>query len=322
MAHFVVVFKTKRRHLLADPSVLYLGPGKTQPNVHTLRKGGEWGGGWGLVSQATIPEACLGVALPTSRVCGPTGAPYPRGRMFPGASGTETRQPLHLGHRSLVSEQCPREPGDGGTAAAVWFQCRLSHPLGLGRGSRPPVLASVPESRARLLAFPGHAQWPLAGRGAGGPAVQARQGSASRGRPAGRDPGLHGNREPAGRRWRAVPAGFGGCRLSPRLVVLPSEFRDSCSSPSLKPKTPCTVGPLGSRGSSISPEPQVAASFPARPGRSPRKQEFCVADSTCLGACSGRARNVITDECRELLKKRGKDEPTLFPYFLEEWLSH
>lgn len=169
MAHFVVAFKTKRRHLLADPSVPYLGPGKTQPNVHTLRKGGEWGGGWGLVSQATIPEACLGVALPTSRVCGPTGAPYPRGRMFPGASGTETRQPLHLGHRSLVSEQCPREPGDGGAAAAVWFQCRLSHPLGLGRGSRPPVLASVPESRARLLAFPGHAQWPLAGRGAGGP---------------------------------------------------------------------------------------------------------------------------------------------------------
>lgn len=229
MAHFVVAFKTQRRHLLADPSVPYLGPGKTQPNVHTLRKGGGWGGGWGLVSQATIPEARLGVTLPTSRVRGSTGAPYPRGRMFPRASGTETRQPLHLGHRSLVSEQCPREPGDGGTPAAVWFQCSLSHPLGLGRGgggggrdlprslrfgsrkqSAPPGL-----SGSRTAALGRTRRQSRVERGAGGPTVQAPQGSASRDRPAGRDPGLHGNRERAGRRWRAVPAGFGGCRLYP-----------------------------------------------------------------------------------------------------------
>lgn len=58
--------------------------------------------------------------------------------MFPGASGTAARQPLSSGPRRLASEQCPREPRDGGAAAAaaVWFQGSLSHRPGLRQGGR------------------------------------------------------------------------------------------------------------------------------------------------------------------------------------------
>ncbi|XP_036083907.1 uncharacterized protein LOC118608686 isoform X2 [Rousettus aegyptiacus] len=79
--------------------------------------------------------------------------PYPRGRMFPGALGTETRRPLHLRHRRLVSETVPSgapgwQSGDGdqlrpfgSNAASPARRVRGGGP-GWGWG-RPPALPSL-----------------------------------------------------------------------------------------------------------------------------------------------------------------------------------
>lgn len=141
--------------------------------------------------------------------------------MVPGASGTKTRRP--------ASVTGPREPRDcGATAAAREGRLVQMQPLplaGFGAGgSRPLTPGSL---RCREVVSPGLAREAFADvaaergeRGARGLAVsgRGRLSLPSLWQSTCPGPGLHGNRE---RRWgrgraaRAVPAGFGGCRLSP-----------------------------------------------------------------------------------------------------------
>lgn len=96
--------------------------------------------------------------------------------MFPGALGTETRQPLHFGHRRLVSETVPSgapgwRSGDGdqlrpfgSNAASPTRRVRGGGAEGRGGGglggrvaASGAPFAPMPGRRTRLRASPGHA---------------------------------------------------------------------------------------------------------------------------------------------------------------------
>lgn len=88
--------------------------------------------------------------------------PYPRRRMVPGALGTETRQPLHFGHRGPVSQNVPSAaPGPRRP-----FGSNAASPSGRVRGGGFAVsgarFAPVPGRRTRRSASMGHAHSPFA----------------------------------------------------------------------------------------------------------------------------------------------------------------
>ena len=142
-----MALKTKSWHLLADPSIPYFEPGKSQRNLHTLTKGEGWRR-LRIASEATrlLPRPVwerlrpLGLSFHWL----PRVLPHPRGRRFPGALGTETLQPQHFGHLWLGPETAPSgAPGLRGCGGDPRRQFGSNEPL-------PPARVGAGGSRPRL----------------------------------------------------------------------------------------------------------------------------------------------------------------------------
>ncbi|XP_044912689.1 uncharacterized protein LOC102899373 [Felis catus] len=222
---------------------------------------------------------CQEMRSPRAASAAPRAPPTQEGGCFPGLRGRRRGSRCTWGTEGRCLNRALGSPGrrgaGGGPGRQFWLKCSLSHQPCSGCGGAPTSgarFAPVPESRARLLASPGHAQWPFADaaaelggarrgwtHGSGRARVGLSHLSRSAGRPAA-TPRLRGNRERGLTQPRAVPAGLGRVRLSPGQLL----FLQSSATPVPDPLRSWIAS---SRGSSTSPKPQVAPSFPTLPGQ-------------------------------------------------------
>ena len=206
---------------------------------------------------------CFGNPLPSDFSLGPFGgsAPHeprlrPHGRPLPRRAdvsrgfGDGDAAAVALGgtegrclNRALGSPG--RRGAGGGPGRQFWLKCSLSHQPCSGCGGAPTSgarFAPVPESRARLLASPGHAQWPFADAAAelGGArrgwthgSGRARVGLSHLSRSAGRPAATPSPWQPGAGPDAAEGSSRGTWPGPPltRPVALPPEFRDASPRP-------------------------------------------------------------------------------------------
>lgn len=219
----------------------------------------------------------MGTQLPQEPPLPPPGRPFhqlPRillyrpGRTFPGPGDAEAaRRGAHQGGRL---ERRPREPGAtegaGGGQRGPFVQCSLSHPQAWGRGQGPgasgarlaglsgrrPRRSASPatrghSSRARRLSRWNASRWTPRGPAAAGtpppPPGALPLGTWSPWQPRTGAEGVGAWGRGAGRRPRAVPAGFGPRRLGLRELPFPP-----LETPVPAPPTPRSSDPSADLG--------------------------------------------------------------------------
>lgn len=272
-----------------------------------------------------------GAALSHEPRLRPTGAPFTGSRQPPlpqradvaRGLGTETRPPLHFGHRRQVSEPVPPgAPGrrDGGLRRP--FGSKAASPTSRIRG-RGRDFRCLVRSGSRKAGAPQDLAWPRtvalrgSGCGAGWSAKWWTRGLTSRkGRPSPPSAGLGPRTRVSMAAAGGAGGGGGGARTPPerrsrgiwrvpplaRRVTPPAASRDTRASPSSRSKAGGAARPRRPQG------PRLLQNHVSPLSRVPLKARILPTPS--LASLAG-AQEMLKQVSVKLLKKRKKDHPCL-----------